>query len=56
MYMIKNILLHILNILLNMLLRTPLDLRCQGQPKRAPKGACFHQGSPNGIRENQLEN
>ena len=33
----------------------PLDLRWQGQPKNARKGAYFHQGPPRGIRKNQLE-
>ena len=45
------------NILLNMLTQyTTRDLRWQGLPKKAPKGAYFHWGPLCGIRENQLEN
>ena len=45
-----------MSVMKNILLRIPLDLRWQKQPKKAPKGAYFHQGPPSGIRENQLEN
>ena len=44
------------NILLHILTSIPLDLRWQGQPKKAPKGAYFNYGSPRGISKNQQKN